>query len=582
MAPSHKSQNGWDAVVTKVSGAGVYEGVFAVDTLPVDGKYDDTSLNSGWGGYSYITNLDDFAASGDNDNLVAMGSFRGKLTFPTAAGATPVTLENPKWKRYDGFLTKFNANTLEVVWATGEKIQRPSCNTNTDGTPDKECPEPTSYGGSVATTSEGHVVATSNYGDAAGGSTTNGRLLLFNGQTGANVWDKDFGAGNELYATETIGTKAYVVGTINGVGIDPFDTGTAKDYTESAVVAAIDVSAASPGATQWAVTFGKGIAASIVADPDGAHLYVAGQLNKAPKGEAYTIGACSLTGDYGGFLMKLKAADGECVWATDTAEVGTSYAGREHGLAVDAAGTFIYAVKSGNNARPFDKDHLVLPIGGADGFLAKFSAADGVGEWVEAIGGMGNDYITDVVTSPDGVLVSGYTKSKTIKFGDAEILNLQHTRKDPDGDGSGSEGEYAQFAMLIHSERQTVSCIQTCTDDRTNAVITPGFCLFGSICVAHDASPELLPCFKCQADGPQGTHGLEGPNFDNHCYWDGMCIAAGLTRPAYHRYSSDSICESCDPTQDTSAWSITKGFFQGRSVRKGPRLPLDNRWPRRV
>jgi hypothetical protein len=172
MDPSPRAQNGWDAVVTKISDAGVFEGIFAVDTMPVDGKYDDTSLNSGWGGYSYFTNLDDFAASGDNDNLVAMGAFRGKLTFPTAAGAAPVTLENRKWKRYDGFLTKFNANTLEVVWATGEKIQRPTCNTNTDGTPDSKCDEPTSMGGRVATTSEGHVVATSNYGDAAGGRTT--------------------------------------------------------------------------------------------------------------------------------------------------------------------------------------------------------------------------------------------------------------------------------------------------------------------------------------------------------------------------------------------------------------------------
>ena len=72
IAPAASSQNGRDAVVTKISEAGVFEGIFAVDTMPVDGKYDDTSLNSGWGGYSWFSDLDSFAASGDNDNMVAM------------------------------------------------------------------------------------------------------------------------------------------------------------------------------------------------------------------------------------------------------------------------------------------------------------------------------------------------------------------------------------------------------------------------------------------------------------------------------------------------------------------------------
>ena len=90
IAPAASAQNGRDAVVTKISEAGVFEGIFAVDTMPVDGKYDDTSLNSGWGGYSWMSDLDSFAASGDNDNMVAIGLFRGKLTFPTAAGAAPV------------------------------------------------------------------------------------------------------------------------------------------------------------------------------------------------------------------------------------------------------------------------------------------------------------------------------------------------------------------------------------------------------------------------------------------------------------------------------------------------------------
>jgi hypothetical protein len=492
MDPSPSAQNGWDAVVTKISDAGVFEGIFAVDTMSVDGKYNDSSLNSGWGGYSFLTDLDTFAASGDNDNMVAMGSFRGKLTFPTAAGAAPVTLENPKWKRYDGFLTKFNVNTHKVVWASGDKIQRPTCNTKTDGTPDSKCDEPTSVGGSVSTTSEGHIVATSNYGDAAGGRTSNGRLFLVNGNTGANVWHKDLGAGNFMYGTETIGTKAYVVGVINGTGIDPFNTGTTKNYTEAPAIAVFDASAAGSGAFEWSFSFGeKGTAASIVADPAGTHLYVGGHLAAAPETGTgkYTINsACSLTGKYGGFLMKLVAATGECLWATDTPKVGyasTRWGFRDHGLDVDATGTYLYTVTHDDEPMVFDDAHTV-PVRGLnnDGFLAKYSCADGVGQWAESIGGHGADAIRDVVTTPNGIVIAGTTKSQSIKLGDVEILNLQHKRAD--GAATASAGENAHFVMMIHDEK-TISCIQTCTADTTTAVIKDGFCLFGSTCVANGA-----------------------------------------------------------------------------------------------
>ena len=503
IAPAASAQNGRDAVVTKISEAGVFEGIFAVDTMPVDGKYDDTSLNSGWGGYSWFSDLDSFAASGDNDNMVAMGLFRGKLTFPTAAGAAPVTLENPKWQKYDGFLAKFNVNTHKVVWATGDTIQMPTCNTNTDGTPMKPknkktgegCDEPASVPGSVATTSEGHIVATSSYGNS-GRSTTNGRIHLFNGNTGANVWTKDLGKGNFVYGTETIGTTAYVAGTIDGTEIDPFNTGKKKNYTDAPVIAAVNASAAGSGAFEWSLTFGQeGTAISIVADPDGTHLYVGGSLDQAPEagGGKYTIGsACSLTGKYGGFLMKLAAATGECVWATDTPSIGsasTRFGMRDHGLDVDATGTYIYTVKYDDDPVVFDDNHTIPNRGlNSDGFLAKYSCADGVGQWVESIGGGGRDYIREVVTTPTGVVIVGATTSQSIELGDAKIDNLQHKRAG--GVATARAGQSAHFAMKIHEEK-TLSCIQTCTADTTTAVLKNGFCLIGSTCIA-DGAPTCI------------------------------------------------------------------------------------------
>ena len=114
------------------------------------------------------------------------------------------------------------------------------------------------------------------------------------------MWTKDLGKGNYVYGTETIGTTAYVAGTIDGPEIDPFNTGEKKNYTDAPVIVAVDASAAGSGAFEWSLTFGQeGTAISIVADPDGTHLYVGGSLDQAPETGSgkYTIGsagsACS-------------------------------------------------------------------------------------------------------------------------------------------------------------------------------------------------------------------------------------------------------------------------------------------------
>ena len=232
-----------------------------------------------------------------------------------------------------------------------------------------------------------------------------------------------------------------------------------------------------------------------MADPDGTHLYVGGSLDQAPEagGGKYTIGsACSLTGKYGGFLMKLAAATGKCVWATDTPSIGsasTRFGMRDHGLDVDATGTYIYTVKYDDDPVVFDDNHTIPNRGlNSDGFLAKYSCADGVGQWVESIGGGGRDYIRKVVTTPTGVVIVGATTSQSIELGDAKIDNLQHKRAG--GVATARAGQSAHFAMKIHEEK-TLSCIQSCTADTTTAVLKNGFCLIGSTCIA-DGAPTCI------------------------------------------------------------------------------------------
>merc|ERR1719271_690095 len=109
----------------------------------------------------------------------------------------------------------------------------------------------------------------------------------------------------------------------------------------------------------------------------------------------------------------------------------------------------------------FDDDHTV-PIRGkeSDGFLAKYSCEDGTGQWIQSIGGQGSDTLTDVVTTPNGVLVAGYSKSSEVSLAGVTIANLQHQRASAaDGTSNPSAGHQAHFAMMIDAEVKEDFCV---------------------------------------------------------------------------------------------------------------------------
>ena len=167
----------------------------------------------------------------------------------------------------------------------------------------------------MATTGAGHVIVTA---DKRPSTYYQGVLAKYDGATGASVWEHDFPE-NEvkyLYNVEAVDETVYLTGRLEGADIDPFNTGTYVSSSNAggdtdAFIASLDVSGASGFVANWVVQVGQGRGYSVKAV--GEHLYVAGYLD-GPS----TMGTCTMSGEFGGYLAKLSRATGACEWARDT------------------------------------------------------------------------------------------------------------------------------------------------------------------------------------------------------------------------------------------------------------------------
>ena len=313
------------------------------------------------------------------------------------------------------------------------------------------------------------------------------------------------------YNSEVIGEKAYVVGQVKGTNIDPFGTGKFNN-TGGFFIAKVHAEAASleTDAADYLVHWPVGTGYAIVVDPlDNNYLYVAGSGAPAAADDGtYTIPSvaaddpCTLKGSGsgrrsdGGFLAKIEAATGKCVWAVDRpagSHTSSYYGLRSQGLATD--GTHVYVLTATSGTKTFDANHQLSARGSEiDGFLSKYDASDGTPLWAEVIGGAGADFLTSLAMSPTGLLIAGDSNSESIDMGGLKVTNLQHARSDATtGDWTEAwAGHNAHFALKIETADTQLPCIETCgpsgetTDSAT--VRKAGHCLIDNICAADGAS----------------------------------------------------------------------------------------------
>jgi len=556
------SQLGQDSIIYKLSDAGMPVSVYAMDTMPSDGIINGTSRNGGWGGWSYINGLDDFDLSGETDQIAAVGMVRGSIKFPKA-GEAPMELLNIKNGKYDPWVAKIDmAAGGSVVWATKAGIElRESpegCMKDGDDLGDGvKCVQNSAYPVSVVTTLAGHVITTTRTYISRKYA---GVMSKFNGLTGALVWSHTFGDGlYQRYGKMSVsGETAYMTARFKGKdSADLLAASSCEDGTEdSVVVAAFDVSPSDAPKASWATVIGCGNreGGSFV---EGEYIYASGRLSAASiltPADGVTAAACTMAGDLGGFLVKLKKADGKCMWAKD---LGTG------GNRIVANAEFVWTADYSSSDFKFDADHVVKPAGD-DVIMGKFSASDGAGLWGDLLGAEGRDRVYDLAMTLQGPVAVGYSSSTTIAVGAVTAENLQQVDKAT----NGGPGKNAMYAIQMSMDDTFPMCIGAgaCPSGKlTDAVITANHCYIEGKCLVHDAPSPRLPCFKCDANTNQRALPAL-PILTEHCYFDETCHAKGAAAPSYARYGSTSVCETCEPAVDPNAWTLTSGFFHDRDT----------------
>ena len=237
------------------------------------------------------------------------------------------------------------------------------------------------------------------------------------------MWAKNFGHITNFRDTKmsTSGEKLYMTGSFKGKDSTMYAPALATMTScddggkVSAVVAEFDVAPADGPVAKWVNNIGCGASRGAKGTfIEGDFLYVVGESSGAsvvPHAATSTAAACTMTGELGGFLVKLNKADGKCVWAKDLGAAER----------VVANAVSVWTMYSDDDPYKFYADHIVKPAD-RDVIMGRFDASNGVGLWGSLIGGPARDYAYDMDMTPTGPVTVGYSRSDAVTVGAVKVI----------------------------------------------------------------------------------------------------------------------------------------------------------------
>ena len=508
------SRYGRDHFVYKLGDKGEPVSVYAADLTTIEGGTPTSD--------SPAIRARPEALAAIGSDVFVQGVYYGKLTFPNAKAGGNIELVNSNTADQSGFydlwVAKLDMSTTppSAAWVVSPGDFQVK-----------------TRGAGIAVTAAGHVLTFHDDEKAK-----NGVVTKYSGVDGAVVWEKNFGKAIATFRDtkmSTSGEKVYLTGSFKGKDSTTYApalaTMTSCDDGEkvSAVVAEFDVAPADGPVAKWVTNIGcggskYGAKGTFI---EGDFLYVVGESSEAsvvPHVATSTAAACTMTGELGGFLVKLNKADGKCVWAKDLGAAKR----------VVANAVSVWTMYSDDDPYKFDAEHIVKPAD-RDVIMGRFDASNGVGLWGSLVGGPARDYAYDMDMTPTGPVTVGYSKSDSLTVGAVTATNLQNQAAS--AVKAGDVGHYAMFAMQLSTTDVAPACL-TCGagGDLLSATVNANKCYADGQCIDRDSFSTANPCFRCDPDTADKSLTKV---LDNHCFLDGKCIAKDFPRPAFKSYNTN-------------------------------------------
>jgi hypothetical protein len=531
-----------DLHLSKISSAGVPTAIWNFPGSVVCSCY------TGSCGMCTKNNFNQLHKFPDLVHLAFSAHFKGDLTIPGISS----TVSNP-WVEVAavGLVGKFNTDTGQAVWVKmiGDTAPGGGNAYGVDGD---------TSGNLYVSGKECQVPAVGRYGSASNCTRYIEKLAS---SDGAQVWRMTLPSTVTSMGTIRIAAdnSGYGVGTLEGTAILGSTTYSSHQVDGSAAASPLVIKWDSTGSITWAKVLGWGNGLDLDLSLDNAVLVVYGDSSGA-----FTVDGVSFAGSFTGttmpcFLARLSTTDGTVSWGADMPYMRGIEVSNDNAYVVvfgqTTSGTSSYTLTDAQSGASTMRSR-----GSYDLYVAKMSATDGSGVWALDGGGDGMEYFWGFgMDVNDNILVSGYSRSSSVSFGESSKSNSMHSNL-------GGDGKNTIYTIQLSGSTALPSCLGSCTSP---AVPTTG-CFIDNTCVTEGANSPYHghSCYKCTS--ATSATAWTGPDLTAHCYINGACVADGAPEMISGAYGSmsASACRSCQVSRSTSDWTVAGGYHyvQGTCV----------------
>jgi len=263
-------------------------------------------------------------------------------------------------------------------------------------------------------------------------------------------------------------------------------------------------------------------------------------------------------------LMKYHKYTGLPIWAEDVPPVAGLVPSTD-GESVMIAGHY-FAAQFGSVELPGYVREGGLATQTSGIYNTKLSSVDGTGSYALHSGGGAGDRLYDVVGDDEGNIYNvGYSMNLVMNWGNNLITEFSELDIHPNDVGTQAKETHFYASKLIAGVETQHSCLSSCTNDWSSAVIEDNSCFIDGRCYSkgQDGTSFGLSCFECNPEVSQTEWSQSSSIGVSQCYVDGVCVNTDDFKFYQRRTWGEKIfskCQVCNPSENAFGWTVKEGY----------------------